>query len=61
MFGITRAILPETNSQNYSLLSIIKNADKVHSGEASSDELGIKAINDYTLEITLEEKTTDFL
>ena len=61
VFGITRAILPETNSQNYSLLSIIKNADKVHSGEASSDELGIKAINDYTLEITLEEKTTDFL
>ncbi len=61
VFGITRAILPETHSQNYSLLSIIKNADKVHSGEASSDELGIKAINDYTLEITLEEKSSEFL
>ncbi len=61
VFGITRAILPETNSQNYGLLSVIKNADKVHSGEVSPDELGIKAINDYTLEITLEEKSTDFL
>lgn len=61
VFGITRAVLPETNSQNYGLLSAIKNADKVHNGEASSDELGIKAVNDYTLEITLEEKSTDFL
>ncbi|MBQ8766038.1 MAG: peptide ABC transporter substrate-binding protein [Clostridia bacterium] len=60
-FGITRAVLPETNSQNYSLLSIIKNADKVHSGEASADELGVRVINDLTLEITLEEKSTDFL
>lgn len=61
VFGITRAILPETDSQNYALLSIIKNADKVHNGEMSADELGIREINDYTLEITLEEKSSDFL
>ena len=61
VFGITRGILPETNSQNYGLLSIIKNADKVHSGEISANELGVKAINDYTLEITLKEKSSDFL
>lgn len=61
VFGITRAVLPETNSHDYGILSIIKNADKVHNGEMSADELGIKAINDYTLEITLHEKSSDFL
>lgn len=61
VFGMTRGVLPETNSQNYALLSIIKNADKVHNGEAPSQELGIIAINDYTLEITLQEKSSDFL
>ncbi len=61
VFGITRAVLPETHSQNYNLLSLIKNADKVHNGEMSSSELGVKAVNDYTLEITLEEKSSDFL
>lgn len=61
VFGITRGVLPETDSQNYGLLSVIKNADKVHNGEMSASELGIKAINDYTLEITLEEQSSDFL
>ena len=53
-FGITRAILPETNSEAYGGLSIIKNAEKVHNGELSADELGIKAMGDYTLEIVAE-------
>ncbi len=61
VFGITRAILPETNSQNYALLSIIKNADLVHNGEMDSSELGVKALNEYTLEITLEKKSSNFL
>lgn len=61
VFGITRAVLPETDSSDYSLLSIIKNADKVHTGEMTADKLGVKAINDNTLEITLEEKSSDFL
>ncbi len=61
VFGITRAILPETNSKSYDLLSVIKNADMVHSGEMDAGELGIKAINDVTLEITLEEKSNNFI
>ena len=55
-FGITRAILPETDSPGYDLLSTIKNAESVHNGTVSSTELGIKVLNDYTLEITLERK-----
>ena len=61
VFGIKRAVMPETNSPDFSLLSIIKNATKVHNGEASIDELGIRAVDEYTLQITLEQKKTDFL
>ncbi len=61
VFGITRAILPESNSPSYALLSIIKNADLVHNGEAPATELGVRAIDDYTLEIILEEKSNNFL
>ena len=60
-FGITRAILPETDSPGYDLLSAIKNAESVHNGTVSSTELGIKVLNDYTLEITLERKSDEFL
>lgn len=60
-FGITRAILPETNASDYELLSAVKNAEKVHNGTASPSDLGIQVINDYTLEITLERKSDEFI
>ncbi|MBQ4573519.1 MAG: peptide ABC transporter substrate-binding protein [Clostridia bacterium] len=61
VFGIKRAVMPETNSPDFPLLSIIKNATKVHNGEVQVDELGIRAVDEYTLEITLEKKKADFL
>lgn len=61
VFGITRAILPETDAPFYDLLSSIKNADKVHSGLLPASELGIKAADERTIVITLERKTPDFL
>ncbi len=60
-FGITRGILPETNAPDYELLSVIKNAEKVHSGKADKSTLGIKVIDKTTLEITLEKKSVNFL
>ena len=60
-FGITRAILPETNAPDYDLLSVIKKAEKVHNGLEGVASLGIRVINDYTLEITLERKSDEFL
>ena len=60
-FGITRAILPETNAPDYGLVSVIKNAENVHNGLETASSLGIRVVNDYTLEITLERKTDDFL
>ena len=38
----------------------IKNAAKVNSGELSVDELGVKSLDDTTLEITLESPTPYF-
>lgn len=60
-FGITRGILPETNAPDYELLSVIKNAEKVHKGEMGKEHLGIRVIDELTLEITLERKSNDFL
>lgn len=40
---------------------IIKNSDEVLNGELDKTELGVKAIDDYTLEIQLEKTTPFFL
>lgn len=60
-FGITRALLPETKSPVAKALYCIKNASKVNSGKTSSDKLGVRALDDYTLEIELETADPDFL
>ena len=38
----------------------IKNAEKYYNGEVSADEVGLKVLDDYTLEITLEAPTAYF-
>ena len=60
-FGIIRGILPETQAPDFELLSAIKNAEKIHNGELGSNEAGVRVINDYTLEITLQRKDVNFL
>ncbi len=60
-FGITRAILPETNAPEYELLNAIKNAENVHNGTMTASNLGVRVVDNYTLEITLERKSDDFL
>ena len=60
-FGLTRALLPETKSPVAKALYCIKNAEKVNQGKMNSKHLGIKALDDYTLEITLERADPDFL
>ena len=60
-FGIIRALLPETQAPDFELLSAIKNAEKIHNGEVGSNEAGVKVIDDYTLEITLDRKDVNFL
>jgi oligopeptide transport system substrate-binding protein len=42
------------------MFNSVKNAEKISKGEMKKEELGIKAINDYELEITLEKATPYF-
>ncbi len=60
-FALRRAVTAETNAPDFHLLGNIKNAKLIHNGELPVNDLGVRAINDYTLEIQLEEKTSDFL
>ena len=61
VFGIKRAILSETNSEHFELLSAVQNAEAVHNGAMGADSLGIRALDEYTLEITLSKPQKDFL
>lgn len=60
-YGIKRSIDAETAAPSAYLLSPIKNASKVNSGELTVEELGVKSLDDNTLEITLESPTPYFL
>lgn len=61
VFGLRRALQPETKSPYAHALFCIENAEKVYSGELTSDRLAVSAIDDHTLMITLERPDPDFL
>lgn len=61
VFGMRRAIDPATLSVYTHILSPIKNADEISMGNKTPEELGVRAIDDYTLEIELENPTPYFL
>lgn len=63
-YGIKRTLDPKIASQYAYLLYPIKNAEKFNtdkSGNFSANEVGVKAIDDKTLEITLEKPCAYFL
>lgn len=60
-FGLRRAVSPKTNAPFVTRLLNIKNAKQVNNGGLSTDSLGVKAIDDTTLEITLEKEDDLFL
>ncbi|MEN8076358.1 peptide ABC transporter substrate-binding protein [Clostridioides difficile] len=55
-----RALTKETAAEYSYQLYYIKNAEKYYNGEATADEVGIKIVDDYTLEVTLEAPTSYF-
>ncbi len=61
VFALRRAAEKNTASPLYSSISNIVNAPKIHSGKMKSKNLGVKAIDDYTLEIKLSSKDDGFL
>ncbi len=56
-----RALNPATASEYASLLYVIKGAEAYNSGTGSADDVGVKAVGDYTLEVTLNNPTAYFL
>ncbi|MDR2899065.1 MAG: peptide ABC transporter substrate-binding protein [Clostridiales bacterium] len=60
-YGIKRTLDPVTGSPSSYLLFPILNATKVNAGELPVEELGVKALDENTLEITLEGSTPYFL
>ncbi|KAB2452355.1 peptide ABC transporter substrate-binding protein [Bacillus sp. CH126_4D] len=61
MFAWKRAINRETASQYAYMLFYVKNAKEINKGTMPLDELGVKVINDYKLEVELEQSIPYFL
>ncbi|MEO1662025.1 MAG: peptide ABC transporter substrate-binding protein [Pseudomonadota bacterium] len=55
VYALRRIQDPAIASQYSSLLYIIKNAQAVNEGRVAPEEIGVRAIDDRTLEITLEQ------
>ncbi|WP_312117226.1 peptide ABC transporter substrate-binding protein [Brevibacillus reuszeri] len=60
-FAWKRVLDPKTAAQAAFLMYYIKNAEKANKGQSSLDEIGVKAIDDRTLQVTLENPTPFFI
>lgn len=60
-YGIKRTLDPKVGSSYSFLLYPIKGAKEFNSGKIPEDGVGVKALDDYTLEIKLEAPTPYFL
>ncbi|NLA76263.1 MAG: peptide ABC transporter substrate-binding protein [Clostridiales bacterium] len=59
VFALKRAVSPETKAQDVFKLFSIKNAARIYDGDLSPEELGVRAADDYTLIIELEQKSNE--
>lgn len=61
VFAVRRAVKKTTSAPDFQSVSVVKNAVRINSGAAELSSLGIRAVDDYTLKITLENKASGFL
>ncbi len=61
VFGLQRALSPETKAPDAKRLYMIKNAEKVHTGKLPASALGVTATDEYTVQIQLEYASSEFL
>jgi oligopeptide transport system substrate-binding protein len=54
VYGVKRTLNPETASTYAYVLYIIKGGEAANTGEGSLDDVAVKAVDDYTVEFTLE-------
>jgi oligopeptide transport system substrate-binding protein len=60
IYAWKRALDPATGAEYAYQIYYVRNAAKINAGEAKTEELGVKAIDDKTLEVTLEAATPYF-
>lgn len=60
VYAWQKAVNPETGSEYSYLFNSVLNAPEITAGKKKIDELGIKAVDDYELEITLAQATPYF-
>ncbi|MGG2015621.1 peptide ABC transporter substrate-binding protein [Bacillus sp. S10(2024)] len=61
VYSWQRSVSPKTASQYAYILFYIKNAEAINKGALAVDQLGVKAIDDVTLEVQLEKPAPYFL
>lgn len=61
VFALQRAVDKNTDSPLFSSVANIAGAKEIHSGKKTADRLGVKALDDYTLEIKLISPDAAFL
>ena len=59
-FAWKRCANPENNASNAYLMSVLTGYDDIAQGLAEIDTLGVKAVDDKTLEVTLNQQTPYF-
>ncbi|MGO4938120.1 peptide ABC transporter substrate-binding protein [Fundicoccus sp. Sow4_H7] len=60
-FAWKRVLNPETASQYASIMFVIEGAEAYNSGEGDADSVGVKAVDERTLEVTLANPTAYFM
>lgn len=61
VYSFRRLEEPATGAEYASMLYVIKNGEEVNTGKAKPEELGVRAVDPKTLEITLKAPTPYFL
>ena len=61
VFALRRLMDPATGAKYANILYTIKNSEKVNKGEAAPQTLGVRAVDDRTLEIALENSAPYFI
>lgn len=61
VYAFKRAVDPKTAAEYAYMMEVVKNAKNITKGNMNIDNLGVKALDDYTLEVKLENPTAYFL
>lgn len=61
VYSLNRIMDPATGAKYANILYAIENAEAINKGDAEAGELGVRDLDDHTLEVTLESPTPYFI